>query len=191
MNLTPYLNKETKTLYLNNVTNYKYIINNEENLKDKPCNIYLTSISKEDLSIIESYKRASVESKKEIQDRFKHINLSNIIMLGNGNKKNTTHSKLEGLLEVFSKKDREKLSKNRFYKAVELFYRNYEKSREVWLEQSDFINMCPDVKMCWESALRKLGARNVHGLRNEYNPFYVVIWYDDVKFSKVKQTHNL
>lgn len=100
--------------------------------------------------------------------------MSNIYSYGNGNEKHKKPPYIKSLLEV--EKRKKIIFRTNKVETIE-FYRNYEKPRDKWLKSIDFINSCEDYIMSWQSALRKLGAKEVKGLNNKYIPFYVVIWF--------------
>lgn len=180
--MNPYYNRETKTLYLKRDVKNPYI------KVDGEINIYLTAVSKETYEEVKDFKKLPKEIQEELQLKHQHIDLTNMVMFGNGNKDRLPLPKLKEFLYVLVSRSKEYSTSPL---AVKECFRNYENRYESWLHMLAYVNTCQDIKMCWESALRKLGAKGVHGLKNDKIPFYVVIWYDQTPLSSVSAKHNL
>lgn len=173
--MKPYIDKDTKTLFLNKIENHKYTIAKNRDLRNVEVSYYMTAISEEDVKVLNSYISATKEEKEKLTKQYPHIDLENIILLGNANKKYGSYSNMKGLMMTISRFNRELPKINPNYEVV--FYRNYQVTEEKWEESLAYLNPCPDIKMSWQSAIRALGAKGVHGLNNSNIPFYVVIWF--------------
>jgi len=171
----PYYNKDTKTLFLSTTGWNKLVEKTAPQLVKTGLriNFYITAIKEEDVALIQAYLRALKENKltDEIEDSIKHLpNLTNVIAYGNGN---------DGGGYVFSSIF-EMRHPNHQSAINAPKWRSYEQTSEYWGD-NPYINMCPDSRMCYESALRKLGAEGVNGINNKKIPFYTLIHADTVK----------
>lgn len=164
--ILPYFNRHTKTIYLNTLKNNYLVLKVFPELSWKNVNIFMTAITEEESLLINNYlKQGQAEEVKiDIQKQFPRINLKGIIANGNGNEKATSFGSVLQL----------KKSNSHSSSAMPR-YRNYEVSYEKWNE-NPYVNLCPESRMSYESVLRKLGAKGVHGMNNKNIPFYTVLW---------------
>lgn len=182
--MKPYFNEETSTIYINSLKGNKNIIareisvngKKEDVVKKKEYSVYVTKVSEEDISAIRSYKSLSEDDKNSLKARVPNVIFDNVLILGNANKKRLPISSFSDYLQKEVRVDRG-ASLTDINKRQE-YYRNYERRYETWENNCMFVNSCPDVKMSWQSIIRKLGAKGVHGINNSDIPFYVIIWYD-------------
>lgn len=63
------------------------------------------------------------------------------------------------------------------YKMSQGNFRCYDMPLEQQQRQSSLVNVCPDTKTCWQSALRAIGYKEVSGLRTPaYYEAFAIIW---------------
>ena len=162
----PYFNFELKTLHLNTLKGNNIVTKVFPELYSTEVDIFLTAISKPENVLVDHYLRKDQtdEVKEEIKKVFPHINLDKVLANGNGNEKASSYSSLLQKKPVTNNSA-----------SMLPFYRNYEVSYEKWYD-NPYVNMCPEGRLCYESALRKLGAKGVHGMNNIHIPFYTVLW---------------
>lgn len=196
MKLKPYLNRENKTLYLNRVINQTQILKVNPNLEYKEVNVFMTAVNKDFEEDFENYKTAkkNQDNKTCLEILNKYINtpidFNNIIMYGDANQQyKGGYTSYDGLLDKLTRKDRSNDLSYAFNTTK--FYRNYEQRQEAWQDTCSRLNMCPDFKMSWQSALRILGAKKVNGLKNKFIPFYVVIWCNTDSIEDVQNSLKL
>jgi len=179
--IQPYFNNDTKTLFLSTKESNNLVEKTVPHLsKEKRINFYITAITELDVEILKTLLTNTklTDEEKEPLLAILPINHSNIIAYGNGN---------EGGSSIFSPMFQVNFgTSNTSHQDPR--WRSYEQTYEYW-DNNPFINMCPDKKMCYESALRKLGAEGVHGMDNDKLPFYTVIWCDTEK--NPKKAHRL
>ena len=195
--MKPYINKKSKTLYLNRVLNHHLISQVNPLLDTQECNIFMTVIPKELIDNIEQfnkYKKAKdinscVSMNEALLEKYPFY-YDEILMYGDANEQYKSYGNFEGLLDRIVKRDSRG---DRLDNAKEetIFYRNYEKRQESWENDCVYMNPCPDFKMSWQSALRALGFRNIKGLRNDFKPAYVVIWFNTKPINNVINDYNL
>ena len=176
MEIQPYYNRENNTLFLSrgHAPNLMHrIVWFEPDKMNFPMNFLINAISEEENELIDEYlKSKDEEHKEEIQKKFPYVDLERVITNGNGNTTGVS-STLSPILQSLKKNlDISERRKN-FNRPIS--YRSYERSYEYWKDILPHVNLCPDAKMCWESVLRKLGAKKVYGMNNDYIPFYVVV----------------
>lgn len=190
----PYYNEETKTLFINRLFNNSLIIGNFKELTNIKTNVYITTINEEKSKIIENYlKRKSKFEESEIEEINKKlypININYIIAYGNCNAYYNFYNKISSLLQFKKAKNYEN-TKTFFRKEEGITYRNYEKPYEYWYNNF-LVDMCPDIRMCWNSILRKTGFKGLKGIENDETPHYIVVWFDTLKtYNEIKKIHNL
>ncbi len=134
------------------------IILKENNVLGSTITYYLTKASETACEKIEkdhNLLKKGVDNKNAI-----------LIAVGDGMKLST--SRIENMLESFEATTNG---------TRQIHYRNYEINIEEQQKNAHLINMCPDTKMCWQSALRKIGYRNVKGLATPANTeAFCLIW---------------
>lgn len=189
--IRPYFNKQTQTLFLNRVRDTLTL----ERLKDIPqgidLNIYVTTITEKQNTRVNYYcqKKMNDEDKKKLTRKLRHINLDRIIMYGDGNKSYTSYGIATGFLQ---REDKKRVTYSKmYYSPEEKQFRTYERSYDSWKDILWLVNSCPDSKMSWQSAMRKLGGKAINGLDNLFIPHYVVLWYDTLSLEEVIETHGL
>tara|TARA_R110000772_G_C13310328_1_gene440508 strand:- start:38031 stop:38606 length:576 start_codon:yes stop_codon:yes gene_type:complete len=177
----PYYNSLNNVLYINTVKYNRLIEQVDPSLYTKEVNYYMSPISEVQSILLGLYTKGTLDEKekKDLEKSLKHINLKGILMYGDGNKRHTSYGRFSTLFQGILPKDRE------------LYFRNYQQTFYQWRDTISMVNICPDAKMCWQSMLRKLGAKGVHGLTNNFEPFYVVVWYDLIPKEGIKRVHGL
>ena len=191
--IQPYFNTQTKTLYINTVHNNDIVLKVNEDLKNSDVNIYMTPVTKKEHDILVFYCQGKKIDEAEIENikvMFPHINIDNILMYGNGNERYTSYGRFSSL---FQQEERRRMTGygQRNQNIGELSFRSYEKSYEDWHESAAHTNLCTDMKMCWQSAIRKLGGKEIHGLDNDYIDFFVILWYNILSLDEIRTIHGL
>ena len=175
----PYYNRETNTLFLSCSKRSSQTDRIFNKLEGNKFNIYITAITKEDNDTLEKLLAGSMISEEDVK-KYKHINLSSIIATGDGN----------GKYISFMFPLVQEILPTQYSKTDLPTYRSYENSYEKW-EGKAHVTLCPDKRMSYESALRKLGAKGIHGQNNDNLPFYIVVWADTIEQWEIKGTHGL
>lgn len=119
------------------------IILKETEFGGKTTTIYLSKITKESADFME--EAANDIALKALR---KAVKKEDAILIGVGDGMTMQSYRIKELLD----------------KVVEQ-YRCYDIPLEQQQRQSNFIDICPDSKTCWQSALRKLGYRQASGLK--------------------------
>ena len=141
----------------------------QENIVGSTITYFITKSNKTECNELDSIK-----DKKDKDYKLREIlGESNAILLGTGDAMKTSSQLINKFITHFTSRKGIRSNEDR----ATTHYRCYEITEEEQLDKMALVNLCPDSKMSWQSALRKLGFSGASGLNTPaYYEAYCILW---------------